>query len=126
MIYLDYGATTPIDKEVLDTYVRISNTFFANTSSLHKLGQEANYMYEVAVKDIKDTIGIKNHNLVFTANATEANNLAIFGIVNRHKRGKIITTKFEHPSVYNVMKYLESTYEVDSKYFITLYINVGE
>ena len=119
MIYLDYGATTPIDKEVLDTYVRVSTNFFANTSSLHKLGQEANYMYELAVKEIKETLGLKNHNLVFTANATEANNLAIFGIVNRHKSGKIITTKIEHPSVYNVMKYLESTYEV-------VYLNILE
>lgn len=112
MIYLDYGATTPIDKDVLDTYIRISQTFFANTASLHKLGQEANYMYEVAVRDIKQTLGIKNHNLVFTANATEANNLAIFGIVNRHKSGKIITTKIEHPSVFNVMKSLETKFEV--------------
>lgn len=119
MIYLDYCATTPIDKEVLNTYVRISTDFFANTSSLHKLGQEANYMYELALKEIKNLLHLSNHNLVFTANATEANNLAIFGIVNKHKNGKIITTKMEHPSVYNVMKYLEATYEV-------VYLNVLE
>lgn len=112
MIYLDYCATTPIDKDVLDTYVRISTDFFANTSSLHKLGQEANYMYELAIKEIKQLLGLKNHNLVFTANATEANNLAIFGIADKYKSGKIITTKMEHPSVYNVMKHLEGSFEV--------------
>ena len=53
MIYLDYAATTPIDKEVLDTYVKTSNNFFANSSSLHKLGQESNYMYQVAIEEIK-------------------------------------------------------------------------
>ena len=39
MRYFDYTATTPIDKEVLETYIKVRNSYFANTSSLHSLGQ---------------------------------------------------------------------------------------
>lgn len=111
MIYLDYAATTPIDEEVLNAYIKTSNNFFANTSSLHKLGRESNYMYELAIKDIQNTLKT-DHEIIFTSNATEANNLGIMGIVSKYNDGKIITTSFEHPSVYNVMKQLENNYEV--------------
>jgi cysteine desulfurase len=111
MIYLDYAATTPVDKEVLDAYIKTTNNFFANASSLHKMGQESNYMYEVAIKEIQKTLNIE-HDIVFTANATEANNLGILGIAGKYDSGKIITTKIEHPSVYNVMKHLEDKFDV--------------
>lgn len=112
MIYLDYSATTPMDDEILDTYIKVSKNFFANTSSLHKLGQEANFMYEKASKEIKDNLLLSSHELIFTSNATEANNLAIFGIVNKYNSGKVITTKIEHPSVFNVYKSLENKFDV--------------
>lgn len=111
MIYLDYNSTTPIDKDVLDTYIKTTNNFFANTQSLHKLGLEANYMYELSIKEIQKNLK-SNHNLVFTSNATEANNLAILGYLKRFKKGRIITTISEHPSVYQVMKKLEEKFEV--------------
>jgi len=112
MIYLDYGATTPIDEEVLAKYIEVSKNFYANPNSLHKLGQACNYLYEIAVNEIKKVLNVNNHDIVFTANATEANNISIFGIVNKYEKGKIITSKIEHPSVYNVMKALENKYEV--------------
>jgi cysteine desulfurase len=80
---------------------------------LHKLGQSSNYLYNKATDEIKELLNIKNYNLVYTTNATEANNLGIFGIVLKHKSGRIITTKIEHPSVYEVFKNLENKgYEV--------------
>lgn len=112
MKYFDYTATTPVDGEVLETYINTTKKFFANTTSLHRLGEESNHMYEVCTKRIKDIIGIKNHKLIYTSNATEANNLAIFGTVLKYEKAKIITTKIEHPSVYNVFKELEDKYEV--------------
>ncbi|NLD25991.1 MAG: cysteine desulfurase [Acholeplasmataceae bacterium] len=113
MVYFDYTATTPIDDEVLDTYIKTEKTFFANTTSLHKLGQSSNYLYNKATEEIKDILKIGNHHIVYTANATEANNLGIYGIVMKHRMGRIITTKIEHPSVYEVFKDLERRgYEV--------------
>lgn len=119
MKYFDYTATTPVDSEVLETYINTTKKFFANTTSLHRLGEESNHMYEVCTKRIKDIIGVNNHKLVYSSNATEANNLAIFGTVLKYEKAKIITTKIEHPSVFNVFKELEEKYEV-------VYLDVNE
>lgn len=119
MIYLDYTATTPVDEEILETYVKTTRSFFANTSSLHKLGQESNFMYEKASNELMNIIGLKDYNVIFTSNATEANNLSILGIVNKYQSGKIITTKIEHSSVYEIMKSLENRFEV-------IYLDVDE
>lgn len=113
MIYFDYAATTPIDKEVMSVYIKTQENFFANTNSLHKLGQMSNYMFEKATNEIKDLLGIKRHNIIYTSNATEANNLSILGFVEAHSKGKLITTKIEHPSVHEVFKKLANDgYEV--------------
>jgi cysteine desulfurase len=55
-----------------------------------------------------EVLNLKNHNLIFTSNATEANNLGIYGVVSKYKKGKLITTKIEHASVYEVFKSLEN------------------
>jgi len=118
MIYFDYTATTPIDPEVLDTYIKTQNNFYANTNSLHKLGQMSNYMLEKATNEFKDILAINKHRIIYTSNATEANNLGIFGVVQKHEKGKLITTKIEHPSVFEIFKDLENKgYEV-------VYLNV--
>ncbi|HHX00123.1 MAG TPA: aminotransferase class V-fold PLP-dependent enzyme, partial [Acholeplasmataceae bacterium] len=91
MIYFDYTATTPIDKEVMEIYIKTQNNFFANINSLHKLGQKSNFMFEKATEELKQELGLK-HNIIYTSNATEANNLGIFGVVERYEKGKIITT----------------------------------
>ncbi len=120
MRYFDYIATTPIDKEVLETYIRVQENYFANTSSLHSLGQKSNDLFEQASTEIKDLFHLKEHHIVYTNNATEANNLAIYGIVKKHSRGKLITSKIEHPSVFEVFKNLEQEgYEV-------VYLDVDE
>ena len=110
--YFDYTATTPVDDEVLNTYVNTTKKFFANTTSLHYLGEESKHMYEKCMNMIKDILNVKHHNLVFTSNATEANNLAIFGICDKYKNSKVISTKIEHPSVYNTMKMIEKNHDV--------------
>ena len=112
MKYFDYTATTPVDEEVLDTYIKTTKNFFANTSSLHKLGQRSNLMYTKAIDQLNEVLDLKNHNVIFTSNATEANNLAIMGICEKFEKGKIITTSIEHPSVYETIKSLENRYEV--------------
>lgn len=121
MIYFDYTATTPIDDEVLEAYVKASKTFFANSTSIHKLGQQSNHMIEVASNTIKDTLSLQSHKLIYTANATEANNMAILGVVNKYRntKSKIITSKIEHASVFNLYKELEKDFEC-------IYLDVDE
>lgn len=119
MKYFDYTATTPVDSEVLETYIKTTNNFFANTSSLHKLGQRSNLMYTKAIEQFKEVLNIPNHNIIFTSNATEANNLGILGICEKFEKGKIITTKIEHPSVYETIKFLENKFDV-------VYLDINE
>lgn len=120
MIYLDYAATTPIRKEVMDVYIKTQNNFFANTSSLHKLGQESNFMFEKAKEELLDLLKLKNHDAIYTSNATEANNLGIFGVVKKHTAGKVITTKIEHPSVMEAIK------EIERLNFQVVYLDVDK
>lgn len=112
MKYFDYTATTPVDKEVLDTYIKTTNNFFANSTSLHSLGQRSNMMYTRSIEQLMSALNLTNHDIVFTSNATEANNLAIFGVCDKYSNGKIITTKIEHASVFEPIKALESKFDV--------------
>lgn len=112
MIYLDYAATTPIDKEILAKYCDVEGKYFANTTSMHLLGQKANYMYEVSSLDTLKMLGVPNHEIIYTSCATEANNIGIYGIVNKYSGGTIITSKIEHPSVSEVMKSLEDKFNI--------------
>ena len=115
-IYLDYSATTPIDKEVLDTYDKVSLNYIGNPNSLHKLGVESKKLMDASVKQVADLLKVHENEVIFTSGATESNNLAIFGVANRYtNRGKhIITTKLEHSSVLECMNYLETKgYEID-------------
>ena len=110
MIYLDHAATTPIRQEILDTYNSLLKDFFANPSSLHRLGQETSHLLLKAREQIAGLLKVKVDEVIFTSGATEANNLAIKGYALRYQnRGKhIITTKTEHPSVLNAFKQLET------------------
>ena len=109
MIYLDYSATTPINEEVLQTYVQISRKFWGNPSSLHAFGVQANALFEKAKEQALAVLEATTHRIYFTSGATEANNLAIRGICYQYKnRGKhLITSKVEHSSVYEAFKALE-------------------
>lgn len=116
MIYLDYAANTPVDEEVLDTFVEVSKTFMANPNSTHRLGREAKERMDQATEHIASILGVKVNEIIYTSGATESNNLAIKGIANEYKRyGKhIITTYLEHSSVTGTVTALQNKgYEVD-------------
>ena len=112
IIYLDNASTTVVNNEVLDAYVQAKRLYFANPSSIHIPGQEANRMLEKAREQILNVLNVKDHELIFTSGATEANNLAIKGYCLKHQnRGKhIITTQVEHPSVLECTKQLEEEF----------------
>jgi len=109
MIYFDNSATTKPYKEVLQTYVTVSEQFFGNPSSLHKLGGQSEQLLEQARQQIANLIGIHSSEIIFTSGGTEGNNLAIKGTAMQHRnRGRhMITTEIEHPSIYEAYKQLE-------------------
>ena len=112
IIYLDNAATTVVSDEVLEAYNKAKRLYFANPSSIHIPGQEANRMLEKAREQILNILKCNDHELIFTSGATEANNLAIKGFAfKRMNRGKhIIVSNIEHPSVLEVAKQLEENF----------------
>lgn len=122
MIYLDYSATTPAEREVVDTFSKVSLNYIGNPNSLHKLGVDARKLMDAAVRQVADLLKVKENEVIFTSGASEANNLAIMGVIEKYpNRGKhIITTKLEHSSVLECVNYLESIgYIID-------YVNIKE
>ncbi len=116
MIYLDYSATTPVNKEVLESFSNACLKYIGNPNSLHKLGIEANNIIEKATLQIANLLDIKPSEIIYTSGSSESNNLAIKGIATRYQnRGKhIITTSLEHSSVTAPLNYLSKLgYEVD-------------
>lgn len=108
MIYLDYTATTPPDNEIIELYSRVSKEFFGNFTSINRIGQKSDFMINKCKNEILNILKINNSDIIFTSNATEANNIAILGYLKKYKQGKIITTRIEHPSVFEVFRHLES------------------
>lgn len=108
MIYLDYSATTPVDKRVLSTFEKACIDYPGNSNSLHKLGVEAKELENYATDRIKELLKLKNKEIIYTSGASEANNQALKGICSRYKnRGKhIITTYLEHSSISSTLNYL--------------------
>ncbi len=108
-IYLDYNATTPIDKEVVQAMQPYLSDYFGNPSSSHSFGIETKKAVENARKQVATLINCKPHEIIFTSGGSESNNYAIKGIVYAYEnRGNhIITSTIEHPAVIEVCKYLE-------------------
>ncbi len=109
IIYLDNASTSKVNSEVLDSFNQISLKYFANASSIHRLGQESNRLLEKSREQILSLLNLNHHEVIFTSGATEANNLAIRGyaLANRNRGNHLITSATEHPSVLNTFKQLE-------------------
>ena len=114
-VYLDNSATTPIDREVVDAMLPFLTEKFGNASSIHFFGQEARGAVDKARHQVAGIINSRPNEIVFTSGGTEANNLAIRGLVEANdKYGKhIITSAIEHSAVREVCQDLEKRgYEV--------------
>ena len=83
MIYLDYAATTPVNKEVLDSFCKVSLEYPGNPNSLHKLGVESKKLMDAATHQVASLLNVKDTEVIFTSGATESNNTAIMGIVDK-------------------------------------------
>ena len=116
MIYLDYSATTPVDKRVLDTFNKVCLEYPGNSNSLHSLGVKSKELEDYATSEIAKMLKVKTSEIIYTSGASESNNLAIKGVCLKYQnRGKhIITTFLEHSSVIAPMNYLTKMgFEVD-------------
>jgi len=108
--YLDYNATTPVDKRVLETMLPFFSENFGNASSkTHAYGLLANDAVNTARKQVAELINCTEQELIFTSGATEAINLAIKGVWENYQfKGKhIITCKTEHKAVLDTLQLLE-------------------
>ncbi len=109
-IYLDYGATTPVDPRVVDAMIPWLREHFGNPASRsHAWGWEAEEAVEKARGDVAALIGADPREIVWTSGATESNNLALKGAAQFYKgKGKhLITVKTEHKAVLDTMRELE-------------------
>jgi cysteine desulfurase len=113
-IHLDYAATTPVHPEVLSAMQPYWNEVWANPSALYREGVAARKVIESARTELARTLKIKPQDVTFTSGGTEANNLALIGLVRAlHGNGRayadmeIVSTRIEHPSITETLAYLE-------------------
>jgi cysteine desulfurase len=108
-IYFDHNATTPVEPEVLEAILPFLSGEYGNASSIHTFGQKARAAVETAREQVASFIGARPQEIVFTSGGTEADNHAIFGIVEAASgnRKHVITTAIEHEAVLNTCQALE-------------------
>ena len=109
MIYLDYSANTPADPAVLDAFLQTERRYIGNPNSTHPAGQAAAAEMARATESIAQLLGVQPEEVIYTSGASEANNLAVKGIVQASHRagGHIISTPLEHSSVAGALAALE-------------------
>ncbi len=119
-IYLDHGATTPVKKAVFEAMKPYLEGEFGNPSSLHQYGAKAGEAIKKARMETAKMFGCDPCEIIFTSGATEANNLAIKGLIeaiisgNGDKKPHVITTAIEHDSVLKTIKRLAEKGIVDA------------
>ncbi len=108
-VYLDYSATTPVKKEVLDAMLPYFTENFGNPSSLYSLSAPSKEALAKARLQVAELINAKEKEIFFTSCGTEADNWALFGVCDAHKnKGKhIITSKIEHHALLHTCEHLE-------------------
>lgn len=125
-LYLDHAATSPVRGEVLEAMAPFLTRDFGNPSSHHTIGESAAAALEDARARVARVLGMRTGDVVFTAGGTEANNLAVKGIVlgaqattrtdarDAAERRHVITTPIEHESILESVRYLERFHGVSS------------
>ena len=110
MIYLDYSATTPVNSDVLDSYIKTTQDYIGNANSIHNLGVQSKELYLKATKQIADIFGVKSNEIIYTSGASESNSFAIISTAMMYGKEKkhIISTPLEHKSVREALDYLET------------------
>ncbi len=105
--YLDYNATTPIDPRVAEAMRPCLEDYWGNPSSIHAEGRKARTALEAARAQVAACLGCRPGEVVFTSGGSEADNLAIRGLVEARGGGHVVTSAVEHPAVLEVVLALE-------------------
>lgn len=116
MIYLDNSASTKPYKEVIGVLVQTMEENYANADAIHDFSHKILLKIKKARKIVADYLKVEADRIYFTAGGGDGNNLLLQGIINANSRIKkhLITTKIEHPSVYEVFRHYENIgFEVD-------------
>jgi cysteine desulfurase len=102
-VYLDHAATTPLAPEVLEAMRPYMTEHFGNASSVHQMGRQARVMIEEARERVADRIGAQPSEIVFTSGGTEADNLALKGVLSAARSAGrpagLVTSAAEHEAV---------------------------
>lgn len=121
-IYLDYSASTPVDKEVEKVMRPYFSIHFGNPSSIHFFGQENQIAIDESRNKIAKYLKCQNQEIIFTGSATEANNLALKGTLIYLKKKfpeqklHFITSQIEHEAVLKPCLYLENYWGIETDY----------
>ncbi len=109
-IYLDHNATTPVDPQVVAAMLPFLSEIYGNASSIHSFGQQARAAVEQARESVARLVGARPAEIVFTSGGTEADNLAILGVVRASQAAQkhVITSRIEHHAVLNACQSLET------------------
>lgn len=110
-LYFDYCASTPLHPKVAELLFCTSEQLYANPSSVHEMGFEANQRVEESREQLSALLHVEPSEVIFTSGATESNNLAIIGAIRAWMKKTcqtphVITTQIEHSSVFNCCKQL--------------------
>ena len=95
-IYLDYAAATPLDPQVLSAMQPFLTTEFYNPSANYSAGRLVRAALDAARRQVAEVLGARPSEIVFTAGGTEANNLAIHGVMRQYPAANIVTSALEH------------------------------
>jgi cysteine desulfurase len=107
-VYLDHAATTPVRPEAAEAVLRYMTEEFGNASSVHSYGRAAREAVERARAQVAHVIGADPEEIVFVSGGTEADNMALRGVVASSPRGRhIVTTRMEHHAVLHTCEELE-------------------
>lgn len=126
-IYLDYTATTPVDKRVVDAMVPYFASTFGNASSVHSYGREAKAALEEGRESLASMIGARNSEICFTSGGTESDNAALLGVAAKFvgTKKRLVISAIEHHAVLNTAAALRTSgfevkiLPVDSKGFVS-------
>jgi cysteine desulfurase len=98
-IYLDYAAATPVDKTVLAAMQPYWQEQFYNPSALYLASKQVKHDLDAARKSVAHTLGVRPSEVIFTAGGTEANNMAIHGVMQQFPDAVMVVSAVEHDSV---------------------------